>query len=374
MTMSDAHARGVWYPALDGLRGLAALWVLLGHVAQPTLYNRLVWILLNNGLAVDLFMLLSGFLMYSIHEELSEVGIIDFWLKRFFRLAPLYYVCLIASFVLTPWFLEVATEIWSRTPHLHGWPVSNSIASFVAHPTFLFGLSPALQQSTLLPDWSLTLEAQFYLAFPFILMAMKRFGVLRSLVPLLFVQVGIFYLFRDMFVAYVFPSVLPLKLHVFLAGMLIAAFVKGSTWGAGYLTLATLCVVLPVPSFSLSYSICRVAMIGIVLFCTKPLDSKLASAVRFFFSMRIMRWAGDMSYAVYLVHTAIMYWVLSFLVADLQVNPLRSFLVVSGVTLVFSYALAAILHRLIEVPGIHFGRELVRGRAARTCEEKPPPA
>ena len=57
-------------PALDGLRGLAALWVLVGHVAQNTpVQSRVLWLPLNNSLAVDLFMMLSGFLMFRIYSN-----------------------------------------------------------------------------------------------------------------------------------------------------------------------------------------------------------------------------------------------------------------------------------------------------------------
>ena len=83
---------------LDGLRGAAALWVLIGHAMLLT--GLRVPLLSSPDLAVDLFILLSGFLM-AYHAERSRddqgqpATWAKFWAKRFFRIAPLYWMAVV---------------------------------------------------------------------------------------------------------------------------------------------------------------------------------------------------------------------------------------------------------------------------------------
>ena len=92
-------------PWLDGLRGLASIWVLLSHI-QILTGLRDIPLLSWGELAVDLFMLLSGFLMAHNYiarkqsepwESSRTIG--QFWVRRFFRIAPLYYVVLVLSLI-----------------------------------------------------------------------------------------------------------------------------------------------------------------------------------------------------------------------------------------------------------------------------------
>src|SRR3569832_20408 len=108
-------------PWLDGLRGFAALWVLASHV-QILSGMHAVPVLSWGGLAVDLFMLLSGFLMahhYVLRREREpwedRSTFLIFWLRRFFRIAPLYYVLLVIALGLGPWLgeaREMIAQVW----------------------------------------------------------------------------------------------------------------------------------------------------------------------------------------------------------------------------------------------------------------------
>ena len=92
---------------LDGLRGVAALWVLLGHMMILTGFR--LPLMSKPDLGVDLFILLSGFLMmfqYRLRagrEDWNAPGTwTAFWTRRFFRLAPLFYVTLAAAQIAGP--------------------------------------------------------------------------------------------------------------------------------------------------------------------------------------------------------------------------------------------------------------------------------
>ena len=152
-------------PALTGVRFFAAFYVVLFH-ALPWLaphfhLPKMVLTFLGNGyLAVALFFLLSGFILAYTYEGQIEGGSNRkrFWEARFARIYPVYFL----SLVLAAWFepgLRLGTRVlvlcmvqaWNpRTPELIGaWNY---------------------------PAWTLSVEAFFYLCFPFLLPALARFS------------------------------------------------------------------------------------------------------------------------------------------------------------------------------------------------------
>src|SRR5262245_44218808 len=92
-------------PGLDGLRGIGAVMVMLFHLGM----------LRGGFLGVDLFFVLSGFLITTILlEEHTEHGRIDFsrfYIRRFFRLVPAFYVYTLVAWLYCHW---VAPEFASR--------------------------------------------------------------------------------------------------------------------------------------------------------------------------------------------------------------------------------------------------------------------
>jgi peptidoglycan/LPS O-acetylase OafA/YrhL len=103
--MSDSRSR---IGCLDGLRGVAALWVLVGHGMLLTGWT--VTIVSAPDFGVDLFIMISGFLMVFHYLQRRErepwtapSTWTAFWGRRFFRIAPLYYVALLAAVALVSW-------------------------------------------------------------------------------------------------------------------------------------------------------------------------------------------------------------------------------------------------------------------------------
>ena len=147
--MSSEHR---YYPALDGARAIAALLVLVFHAAQEGLPLPPV---VNFGqTGVDLFFVLSGFLITSIllasrQGDWGEVR--TFYVRRTLRIFPLYYLCLVVcNFFIFPcsWpFWVYLQNFWTST----GWNISG--------PVHL---------------WSLAVEEQFYLVWPFVVLFVPR--------------------------------------------------------------------------------------------------------------------------------------------------------------------------------------------------------
>ncbi len=163
-------------PWLDGLRGIAILLVFIHHLQHFTIQSKPA-ILTAGFLGVDVFFVLSGFLITCLLlEEWELVGTVSlsrFYLRRFLRLIPalvlfLAGVCVYAVLVLSP---EAAAETyWSSLYSL--FYATNWINAFRIAP-----VSELLGHA-----WSLAMEEQFYLVWPFVLLALLRWRVARSLI------------------------------------------------------------------------------------------------------------------------------------------------------------------------------------------------
>ena len=169
--LSIAHRPGA-IPELDGLRGIAILLVLLRHGVQPIIeqHGRLAMIgswdlaapLLNGWMGVDLFFVLSGFLI--THHLLKRwpskwsLGFaLKYWSKRILRTFPAYYAAVLIAFSgLVPLF-EPA--------------VSDARYSLTVH--FLF-LQDYLGSDLVAAFWSLGVEEKFYVLCPFVLVLLRR--------------------------------------------------------------------------------------------------------------------------------------------------------------------------------------------------------
>src|SRR6187551_1792962 len=80
------------FPGLDGLRAIAASMVVLFHFGGPDIVQG--WI------GVHLFFVLSGFLITTLllreHDRAGRVALVDFYLRRAFRILPVYFLVLAA--------------------------------------------------------------------------------------------------------------------------------------------------------------------------------------------------------------------------------------------------------------------------------------
>src|SRR5688572_14395042 len=102
-TVSQVNSQERRIPQLDAVRGMAILVVILHNEAR-FLTPRLAPIVANGWMGVDLFFVLSGFLITGILLDTrgSRHFIRDFYARRCLRIWPLYYSVLVFMFVLVP--------------------------------------------------------------------------------------------------------------------------------------------------------------------------------------------------------------------------------------------------------------------------------
>jgi peptidoglycan/LPS O-acetylase OafA/YrhL len=166
--------------ALDGLRGLAVLLVLIFHFSWSfpehgvsALVKRVMW---SGWMGVDLFFVLSGYLITRGLAKESQFSVGKrlklFWARRAFRIFPLYYIVLIVGTVAC-----FALQQREHVPSLGYW-------LYFQNYTLAFDPMPLRWTAHF---WSLAIEEQFYFVWPlFVLLVAARARLGLSLTLLVF--------------------------------------------------------------------------------------------------------------------------------------------------------------------------------------------
>ena len=151
-------------PELDGVRGLAILMVVFWHyvvclVPAGSIMSRIG---ASSWSGVDLFFVLSGFLIGGIHYDhaRSPHFLRTFYARRVFRIFPLYFAWLAAYFILVP--RSATGDPWNFSGAMPGWTYTAYLQNFSMAARNDFGAH------WLAMTWSLAVEEQFYLLLPFL--------------------------------------------------------------------------------------------------------------------------------------------------------------------------------------------------------------
>lgn len=314
-------------------------------------------------LAVDLFMMISGFLMVAQADARSVVEPLRgtrnrwrFWARRLFRVAPAYYLSLLLAVVSAPLFLEGYTVLrglnqlhWQFDTIYDPARIEYTVRNIVLHLTFVFGLMQEASASTMLPDWSLSLEMQFYAVFPLLLAYLNRMGITATaLLGLVAAWVGWqVYGFYE-------PSLLVFKLHHFVAGMLI--FRARSLW-----TCACAIALSALDGSTVPPAMATALLVAVHFESIGRLPAAFNSAV--------VRFASDASYSVYLFHgffIAASGLAIAHVPLLGQLAPRERVMAMILFVAAGSYAIAWAVFRWIETPGIELGRRLTDRVVARS--------
>jgi peptidoglycan/LPS O-acetylase OafA/YrhL len=355
--------------SLDGVRGVLAVYVMLGHVAPfAVLPNWLQGAVSHGGAAVDVFFVLSGLV---ITQSLMHVHgrPAPFLIARIARIFPVFLAVFAVAVVVGPWSCGFEHMPWigpdseARAICVKNWPQSWPV-EIVAHLSMTHGLFP----KATLPDiwvsflgsaWSLSAEWQFYLLAMFalgrrrlcwLLLALAVAGVAWRLTvpePLLFSR-----------------AFLPNKAHFFALGVASVPVVRGDRGAMGrYLLVLIASLAICATEGGVGKLLPPLAWTFFLAVQMRPdlIGLRQASAV---LCSRLARYLGAISYCIYLVNepaNKVAGEVLSrYADGDGALFTTLWLPVGIGVPILIS----AWLHAYLEVPALRWGRDFARQLSA----------
>jgi peptidoglycan/LPS O-acetylase OafA/YrhL len=353
---------------IDTLRGLAALYVFFYHLALFSSPDLIVpyWakqVVLTGGTGVTLFFVVSAFtLCYSMQARSDSPNpIYEFYVRRIFRIVPLFYIWIVISLI--------------RDRYVYG--VEHSLADVLLSTFFVFNLTSGKETGFVWASWTLSLEMLFYLIFPFLfrfitdyrralalflvtIVVSRAFHYLLAYLSMSEEQRGNYYHFSFLH-----------QLPVFAAGVLVfflyETLVKekevNRSWG-----------IVLIGMFVFIYDSLLSGKLTNIL-----LDNLYWQAIAYgclLLGLSIFPWKlvvnkftgflGLISYSVYLSHTTVI-TVFRPLYSNLysfEIPTTFLFFLSAIITVAVVILISSLSYKLIEEPGMHLGRSLIRRKNA----------
>jgi peptidoglycan/LPS O-acetylase OafA/YrhL len=336
----------LWIPELDGLRAIAAFAVMVAHFRPPSIlsydssiFSPLRWLntLSIPNLSVVFFFTLSSFLLtYLGVNEYNENGFINFkrfYLRRIFRIWPLYYSILFIGLGVTyfekqaglqyssantdlPWVLD---HLWMFTFYASNWSFAlNGMWGFIDHSNPMLGIL-----------WSIAVEEQFYIIFPILLsflLKQKQGFQIRFLLIVFFTSIFL----RSVFI--IVPAVVTgpkesmgmyyattTYINIFMAGGIAGYLVASRTIRSNFIKKRLAGILLIVFLISLSflwigniwypytkisliiYEISGLILASVIIWVVSNKQSRFAIFLR----SKTMRILGLLTYGIYMWHPII---------------------------------------------------------------------
>jgi peptidoglycan/LPS O-acetylase OafA/YrhL len=366
--MTNPHSDGAvgqYRPDIDGLRAIAITAVVAFHAGLPYVTGGFV--------GVDIFFVLSGFLITSMlfkeAELMGRIDLLEFYARRVRRLLPAASIVLMVSVILAYFFLLPMGDEQLKFAR------SAAAAALFASNIYFWKSSGGYfdgpsDQIPLLHTWSLSVEEQFYLIWPILLIGLVRLSKWRGLKLrklVLAALAGMFFcsLATSIWLSQVSPSagfyLLPSRVWELAAGAFVGVFLQNNwvqqlnqikensklnRFTTGLACTGVVAICYSVISFDASMAfpgwmallpvVGTVAVLVAGALCDRNLISKLLST-----SPMVM--IGKLSYSWYLWHWPLLAFVK---VNNFGDNDLSNNLIIIFVALIFAY----LTHHFIENP------------------------
>lgn len=362
-------------PTLHGLRGLAALAVLIFHWGETFpafrqeisanwgIVGKIVSQLIGFGwVGVLLFFVLSGFLLTTSngHMAFNKKALGVFWARRFLRIYPAVWLQLII--------------LSSLLGVLHGLNVPANTGQWLSNITLFVNLPPYLPYPVNAVWWTLPIELSFYLIFPLLLLFAKRHSFLTLLITAMVItlawRIAVMWYFREE------PGYGPVQPYLDLLPGCLAIFVMGMYAAHQSMHLSAiqqkLVITLSLAALgTLMYWLTSNAShywnghwmlaiwnfsVSIVLATIVWVTGKNPEIRKTMLSGKLPVFFGEVSFGIYLWHFPVLLafhqWTSSW-----QNNPWISLLILPGILLP-TLILASISYYCIERPAMRLGKRL----------------
>jgi len=372
-------------PFLDGLRGLAALYVAMGHAYQvyfmevsrytPVRFGALEFF--GGGKqAVALFIVLSGFCLMMPVVKSEDVqlrgGAWRYIKRRAWRILPPYYAAMgisLAMIALLPAMQRTDGKFLNMAQPAFGADVilSHLFLVYNLHATWIYKINP--------PFWSVATEWQIYFLFPLILLPMwRRTGAIGAVAVGLAIGLAPhFLLYRT---AFSISNAHPWFLGLFAMGMAAAGacfapkrgWVLETLWKwAGTITIGFIAAAVLLGLLTTWHKdkqlpfdvLAGFAAMALLVWCEKSRRQRSGRGLLFgFLESTPVAFLGAISYSLYLMHVPILFVVHRWS-EPWHTSPQAAIWIMYGIGMPVAVAACALFHYAFERPFVNAGRRVV---------------
>lgn len=373
-------------PQLDGIRGIAIILVMIWHYVfgwwmdapispdPHSILAKIFHLLSFSWSGVDLFFVLSGFLIGGIliDNRESDNYFQTFYVRRIFRILPLYYAVLVIGLLLYPGKLATSSDVipigWYLT-------ISQNIYTVFCDPKDQwFGYV-----------WSLCVEEQFYLCLPLLIWLLPKRTIRPVCVFLVLVAIMTRCVMARQHIPYLSIYVFsPARMDALFIGVICAGIYRDETaklwltkntnilYGALFLFGAAISMLLyknynitSMPMTTIGYTLIALFYATFLLIAVTERQGPVVALTK----LRPLRRMGILAYFIFLTHYFVPFYVFRFLHRSFDTASFLDWalLFFSGTLVV---AAAEVSWRLFEAPLVAIGHRL----ASYHSTSRSPPA
>lgn len=348
---------------IDALRGIAIIAVIMVHTGLygSNIYPSIIKNVISNGArGVQLFYIASAFtlfLSYNYRKEKERYHKRNFFIRRFFRIAPMYYIGIVYYLFQD----GLGARYWL------GDAESIGIGNVISNILFVHGVNPYWINSLVPGGWSITVEMTFYAFIPLLITKISNTNQAIS-----FTMVSLFLSIVLNFIFHKFPLItherlwndylflyFPSQIAIFGLGI-IAYFiiikknvkVNGKNLFAIFILFVSNLFLGIIPN----HFTWGLVFFVLIISLSKYENVLLVNKLSVFF--------GKISYSGYLVHFAVLHWLAKYNMVDFigtksTLGSMLNFICRLMIVLFLTSAVSWVLLRIIEQPFQKLGRKYI---------------
>jgi len=348
---------------IDALRGVAILMVMAVHSSQSvTNLPALVAKVASYGqMGVQLFFVLSAItLCYSINQKpLNQPTLVSFYLRRFFRIAPLYYVGMLLYGTIT--VLKNYHSLHHFAPGIY------TVKNVASNVFFIHGFVPEAYNNIVPGGWSIGTEMAFYAVFPFLFwlfQSEKQYQRLGFQITLIGVSFATVAWLKDQLELWFLFSNLINMLPVFIVGIFYFNHQKFHNTKylipskTGSVLAFLLALALSFYSFLYDFQITLSPLLsGIAFLLLQDVFKQFPGL-----NGALLKRIGQLSYSIYVFHFVFAWYVSVFVnrLLETKLPAVMVYLVCFLITVTGTFLVALASEKWIEKPGIALGKQMIQ--------------
>ena len=353
------------YDYIDALRGIAVLGTLVVHCSIydkgindfGDLFKRITFM---GSTGVQLFFLMSAltlYMSYDLKKNVEKNSILNFYLRRFFRIAPLFYLAIIFYLVLN----GTGARYWlgSQSSVTQG----NILSTF----TFTNSINPYWINSIVEGGWSIAIEMVFYLVFPLLFKLINNTNKAIWALNFSLIFSSVFYLYmynhpmiqdNEVWISFCYFS-FPSQLPVFLLGINLYFILKNQVELVSYFKSNKLAVI-SLAAIFMSHIIRPHLQEHILMSFAFLIIVIVFSQLNFRNNIgKVLTFIGKISFSMYLIHFSVLFLMWKLNLLDIINKQVLNFGLRYFILVTLTAGISYLTYKFIELPGITLGKKVI---------------